>query len=204
MQVHKLGSSSPLPRSLATPAAANTPLPALCAVQISPIKDTACSEPGSNQYTYSNTKIRGHYVKPGLISTRLDTARCGPHTATRRLAGLAQTLRTALPAGCALCLASPTLTRPKLRWYSCLQLLSADSRACQRQRRHAVLLARHHRPDKRCRDSPIYKGELGRRLQPLRMGSDVLWVRADRCVMQTSADLIAVTAACSCAPAQPP
>jgi hypothetical protein len=45
-----------------------------CAVQLSPIKDTTCSEPGSNQYVYTNTRIRGHYVKPGLIATRLDTS----------------------------------------------------------------------------------------------------------------------------------
>lgn len=48
------------------------PLPS-SAVKISPIKDSACSEPGATGYSYTNITIWGHYVKTDLIATRLDT-----------------------------------------------------------------------------------------------------------------------------------
>jgi hypothetical protein len=43
-----------------------------CAVEISPLKDTACAEPG--QPYWSTIRVRGHYVTPTKISTMLNTA----------------------------------------------------------------------------------------------------------------------------------
>ena len=60
------------------------PLPA---AQITPMKDQACSEPGAAYW--DNMDIRAHYVKPDLISTRIDgtaaryTAAPGPQLSSR-------------------------------------------------------------------------------------------------------------------------
>ena len=59
--------------ALAAQAINPSPLPACaCAVQISPVKDAACSEPAAGYW--SSMKIRAHYVTPALIASSLNTA----------------------------------------------------------------------------------------------------------------------------------
>lgn len=55
------------------------------AVTVSPIKDTACAQPAASYWP--TVLIRGHYITPSLISTRLDTTRCGAWEGRRNCPG---------------------------------------------------------------------------------------------------------------------
>ncbi len=49
-------------------------LPQDCSVEILPMAETACSEPGATGYNYNNLAIQGYYDSPTTIRTGLPSS----------------------------------------------------------------------------------------------------------------------------------